>query len=54
MRYEPQAEQDDLHELGRRSVWDPKIYYFHNGPLKDTDAPLEEVIDMGSTYSKKS
>ena len=29
---------------GRRSVWDPKIYFFHTGPLKNSDAPLEEVI----------
>ena len=29
---------------GRRSIWDPKVYFFHNGPLKDTDATLEQVI----------
>ena len=25
-------------------MWDPKVYFFHNGPLKNTDAALEEVI----------
>ena len=25
-------------------MWDPKIYFFHTGPLKNSDAPLEEVI----------
>ena len=29
---------------GRRSTWDPKVSYFHNG-LKDTDANLEHVLE---------
>ena len=30
---------------GKRSTWDPKVYIFHFGPLVDTDAPLDQVLE---------
>ena len=41
-------EQPGAGKIGlRRSVWDPKVYIYHHGPLANSDASLDKIL---STY----
>ena len=37
---------------GKRSTWDPKVYIFHFGPLTDTSASLDQVLDACAKDTK--